>query len=140
MKISIPNNIGSDLRVLPVGLAEAVVDQLFLGTSKTGNPKVTVRYVVTSEMKTEDDQAPTTVGENVLETYSLQPQALWRLNQVYKEVAGENLPQGDYEEGVLEEMLNGTLKGTRWVLLLTTELNQEGKEYTSIEEKDYLKG
>ena len=140
MKISIPDNIGSNLRVLPVGPAEAVVDQLFLGTSKTGNPKVTVRYVVTSEMETEDALAPTTVGENVLETYSLQPQALWRLNQVYKEVGGENLPQGDYEEGVLEEMLNGTLKGTRWVLLLTTELNQEGKEYTSIQEKDYLKG
>lgn len=132
MKIIVPENVGGDLKVLPEGPCQAVVDRIIFGTSQTGNPKATVRWTVTSEMYPKDAPA-TSVGENVLDTYSLQSQALWRLNSLYKEATGNNLPQGDYTPEEFIDLIESELKGMEFNLILGTELSPEGDEQTRVQ-------
>ena len=133
MKISIPKDLGGDLRILPEGTCRAAVEGISLGKSKEGKPKATVRYVCLTELYPKDTPE-TSIGERILETFSLQPQALWRINDLYKEATGGNLPQGDYEDPELQEILEEALKGTEWNLLLETE-EYEGREQTKVQER-----
>lgn len=133
MKISIPKDLGGDLKVLPEGPCRAAIEGISLGKSKEDKPKATVRYVCLTELYPKD-QEETSIGERILETFSLQPQALWRINDLYKEATGDNLPQGDYEDPELQEILEEALKGTEWNLLLGTE-TYEGKDQTKVQER-----
>jgi len=133
MKISIPKDLGGELKTLPEGPCRAVIEGISLGKSKADQPKATVRYICLTELYPKG--APeSSIGERVLETFSLQSQALWRINDLYKEGTGESLPQGDYEEAELQELLEGALKGTEWNLLLGTE-EYEGREQTKVQER-----
>ena len=133
MKISIPKDLGGELKTLPEGPCRAVIEGISLGKSKADQPKATVRYICLTELYPKD--APeSSIGERVLETFSLQSQALWRINDLFKESTGENLPQGDYEDAELQEILEEALKGTEWNLLLGTE-EYEGREQTKVLER-----
>jgi hypothetical protein len=124
MNIVIPDNISTgDLHVLPNGVARAVLEKVMLGKSKSGNSKATFKYTIVEEM---DGATEPTVGEAVLETMSLQPQALFSLAAVWKAVTGEKLPQGDYEEKEFESMLNNTLAGSEWNLVLEAQVPRDG--------------
>ena len=133
MKISIPKDLGGELKTLPEGPCRAVIEGISLGKSKADQPKATVRYICLTELYSKS-ASETSIGERVLETFSLQSQALWRINDLYKEGTGESLPQGDYEEAELQELLEGALKGTEWNLLLGTE-EYEGREQTKVQER-----
>ena len=133
MRITIPKDVGGELKVLPEGTCRAAIEGLSLGKSKENQPKVTVRYICLTELYPSDSK-DSTIGERILETFSLQPQALWRINDLYKEATGENIPQGDYEDLELQEILEGDLKGTEWNLLLETE-TYEGREQTRVKER-----
>ena len=133
MRISIPKDLGGELKILPEGTCRAAIEGISLGKSKADQPKATVRYVCLTELYPKD--APeSSIGERILETFSLQSQALWRVNDLYKEAIGENLPQGDYEDAELQEILEEALKGTEWNLLLATE-EYEGREQTKVQER-----
>ena len=133
MKISIPKDLGGELKVLPEGTCRAAIEGVSLGKSKADQPKATVRYVCLTELYPKD--APeSSIGERILEFFSLQSQALWRINDLYKEATGENLPQGDYEDAELQGILEEGLKGTEWNLLLGTG-EYEGHEQTKIQER-----
>lgn len=124
MNIVIPDNIPTgELRVLPNGLATAVLEKIILGKSKSGHSKATFRYTITEEMAGAKEP---TVGEVVLETMSLQPQALFNLAGVWKQVTGEKLPMGDYDEKEFEAMLNNTLCGSEWDLMLEAQIPSDG--------------
>jgi len=133
MKISIPKDLGGELKTLPEGPCRAVIEGISLGKSKADQPKATVRYICLTELYPKD-ASESSIGERILETFSLQSQALWRINDLYKEGTGESLPQGDYEEAELQELLEGALKGTEWNLLLGTE-EYEGREQTKVQER-----
>jgi hypothetical protein len=126
MRITIPEEIGSSLRLLPEGVAVATLEKIMIGESKAHQPKATFRYTITEEMEGVPEGEPTTIGEHVLENYSLQPQALWKLNDTYKAVTGDRLPQGDYSPEELLEMLNETLTGTEWNLVLVNQVPADG--------------
>jgi len=133
MKITIPKDLGSELKVIPEGPCRAAIEGISLGKSKTDQPKATVRYVCLTELYPKG--APeSSIGERILETFSLQPQAIWRLNDLFKEATGENLPQGDYEDTEFQEILEEALKGTEWNLLLATEI-YDGREQTKVQER-----
>lgn len=93
--IDIPEDIGGgDLKVLPEDTYAASLTDLILGTSSTGNPKLTAVWVITSEFEGDwpfDGDRFLTMGEKVLETYSLLPQAIFGLNDLYKAKTGEQL-------------------------------------------------
>jgi hypothetical protein len=125
MRIHVPKDLGDELRLLPEGVAEATLERVIIGKSKAGQPKATLRYVLTSELPVNPNE-PSTIGETVLETYSLQEQALFRLNRTYREVTGERLPEGDYSPEELEEILNDALGGTQWTLVLGQEVPADG--------------
>jgi hypothetical protein len=128
MNITVPEAIGSsDLKVLPNGPCKAVIDKVMLGMSKGNQPKATVRWIVTSEMHPAGSKE-STIGEVVLETFSLQPQAIWNLNGLYKEATGERLPQGDFPPVEFESMLNTALKGHEANLILEAEPAGPGGE------------
>lgn len=119
LNIVVPENVGGELRLLPSGNARATLEKIMLGKSKgSGQAKATFRFTITDEMDNNDDDAPTTVGEAVLETYSLQPQAMFKLNDVYKAVTGERIPQGEWSPEEFEQKLNDDLTGTEWDLIL----------------------
>jgi hypothetical protein len=135
MKFKIPENVGGgELRVLPNDTYEMEVQDVFVGTSSTNNPKATIKLIVQSEFtgkKAADFQ--TCIGETVLETVSLQPQALWKVNDWVKGATGEGLPVGREFES-LEEFgayLKEVLIGSRWMVLTDTKTN-EGNEMTVV--------
>jgi len=138
MRISIPKDIAGGLKVLPEGPCRAAIEGVSVGKSKEGNPKATVRYVLLTELYKPEDQQ-TSIGERVLETFSLLPQALWNIGSFYKEATGENVPQGDYEDAELQETLEEGLKGTEWDLILETDLSPDGNEMTKVAERHLAK-
>lgn len=126
MEIRIPETFGNEpVRVR--GTVGAILEQIFVGTSKTGKPKATVSYVITEAIAVENG-ADSIEGGVVLETFSLQPKALFRLNDLYKQVTGVNLPHGSYSKEELEDMLNEALSGTDWTLQLDLRVPEGGTE------------
>jgi hypothetical protein len=125
MQISIPEDLGGELRKLE-GVAQATSQSFSFGTSKSGNPKLTLKYVITDEMDGIGEDEPSAVGETVLETFSLQPQALWKLNELYKQCTGEKLPQGDYSKEEFEELLNENIIGVDFNLVLELKIPDDG--------------
>ena len=122
IKISIPENVGGDLRLLPEDTYEAAIQDLFFGTSQKGFPKITVKWIVQSEYTGKHGKDyQSTVGENVLEAYSLQPNAVWKLNSLYKLVTGDRLPQGDYTEEEFTSLIKDALIGSEALLDVATD-------------------
>jgi hypothetical protein len=151
MQIKVPSDIGSDLKILPEGVADATISDLFLGTSTTGNPKVTVKYLISSQMPTKgqtyiDDNGEeqafpkdfNTVGEVVLETFSLQPQALFNLNSLWKSVTSSNLPQGDYSPEEFIDLLKEELKGRDFKLALEHGRTNRGEIQTQVKKRTFV--
>jgi len=126
MRIIVPEDIGGELRKLE-GPCRATLDKIIIGKSKANQPKATFRYVITddSQLKIPEGQ-PSAVGETVLETFSLQPQAMFRLNDLYKAALGERLPQGDFSLEEFEAALNDALAGTEWNLMLELQVPTDG--------------
>jgi len=126
MRIIVPEDIGGELRKLK-GPCKATLDKIIIGKSKANQPKATFRYVITddSQLKIPEGQ-PSAIGETVLETFSLQPQAMFRLNDLYKTVTGERLPQGDFSHEEFEAALNDALAGTEWNLMLKLQVPTDG--------------
>ena len=119
MQIHVPEDLSGDLRLLPEGTYEAAIQDFFLGKSKEGNPKLTCKWVITSEWSESVSKTTgkvkkgyvTTVGENILDNFSLLPQSLWKLNSLWKAVTGEKLPHGDYDANDLLDKVKSALVG-----------------------------
>lgn len=140
MRITIPEQIGGELRKLE-GPCKAILEKVMIGESKTRNPKATFRYTITEEMDCIKEGEASAIGESVLETFSLQPQAIFRLNDVYKEVTGERLPQGDYGPEEIELMLNESLVGSEWNLALELQIPTDGsstEERTTVVKREFV--
>jgi len=129
MQIHVPVDLGGDLRLLPDDTYEAAIQDFFLGKSKEGNPKLTCKWVITSEYTGKHGKGyVTTVGENVLDDFSLLPQALWRLNSLYKAITGEKIPHGDYEnEGFLELVKSALVGASGHIELITDDGSGEDR-------------
>jgi len=142
MNIVIPENVGGgDVMLLPEGLARATLDRIILGTSQAGHPKATFRYVVTEEMAEKTEDGSPTTGAVVLDTISLQPQALFTLAGIYKQVTKESLSslQGNYSEEEFGALLNERLCGTEWNLILKREIGPDGEPRTVIKKQTFIK-
>lgn len=113
MQIHVPEDMGDTLKVFEEDVYDAAVKRLSIGTSKTsGEPKVTVAWVVNSEYSGKKGKNyESTVGNVVLDTYSLQPQAIWRLNDTYITLTGDRLPQGNYSKEEFEQILKDNMVG-----------------------------
>ena len=136
MKIHIPEGLGGELKVME-GSTKASLDKIVWGLSQTKQPKATFMYTVLDELSTDKSQ-PTTVGERVLETFSLQPQALFKLNDVYKAATDEGLPVGDYSEEEFHQLVEDALLETEWQLNLQKGMDQNGKERTEVGQRAFL--
>lgn len=137
MKITIPDDIGGELKVLPNGQYSGVLTNLILGKSAAGNPKLTGMYTITSEGY-DDPTEGSTVGEKVLETFSLLPQALFNINRLYKSVTKENIPLGDYEYEDLLIILLDSLKGQEFNLILEQDISPTtGQPMTKVKERTF---
>jgi len=144
MNIKVPENVGgSDLRMLPVTnpLYEAQLTDIFLGKSGTGNPKATVKFTVTSEYTGPEAKAKdfeSTVGATIIETYSLQEQAIWKLNDLYKKVTGERLPAGEIPEEQFLAMLKKALVGANFSLILKWGKSNKNEDRLEIEKYEVI--
>jgi len=130
--IHVPEEMGGgDLRLLE-GIARASLQKVLLGTSKANQPKATVKFILTEDMDGIKDGEPSTIGEPVLESFSLQPQAMWKINDLYKAVMGANIEHKDYTPQEFAAMLNEALTGTEWDLVLEIQTNRDGKPQTVV--------
>lgn len=121
MRIIVPEDLGGELRVLN-GTCHVILEKISFGKSRKNQPKVTFKYLIDQEMEGEEN----TIGEAVLETFSLQPQALFKLNEVYIQVTGERLPMGEFSEEEFTQMLNETLTGREFNLYLEAQIPADG--------------
>ncbi len=142
MNVKVPQDIGGgDLRMLPVTnpLYEAQLSDIYLGKSGTGNPKATVKFIVTSDYEGPEAKAKDfeqTKGATILESYSLQEQAIWKLNDLFKKVTGERLPAGETTEEEFLNMLKKALVGTDFKLLMKIGKTNKGEERMEIEKME----
>jgi hypothetical protein len=128
--ISVPKDMGSgDLRSDIVGLAKAELVKLHWGTSRANRPKVTIEFVILEDVPGIE---PPTTGEKVLESASLQPQALWKLNAYYKSATDEDIPEGDYSFVEFQEIIEKALLGTKWDLDLFTGQDDKQQPRTQV--------
>lgn len=117
IKITIPKDFGGELKKLPEDTYEAVLQDLFGGLSQAKKPKITVKWLIQSEYSGDHGKDyESTIGQNVLESYSLQENAMWKLNGLYKQVTGDNLPHKDFEMEELVEFLKDALKGQEFAI------------------------
>jgi hypothetical protein len=137
MKIHIPEGLGGGELKLMTGSTKATLDKIAWGLSQAKQPKATFMYTVLDELNS-DDGLPTTVGERVLETFSLQPQALFKLNDVYKAATDEGLPVGDYSEEEFHGLIEDALLETEWQLVLKEGMDQNGKARTEVDSRAFL--
>ncbi len=142
MNVRVPEKLGGgDLRVLPVTnpLYQGTIEDVFIGKSGTGNPKATVKYILTSEYEGPEAKAKdfeSTIGAVVLETFSLQEQAIWRLNDLFKQCTDERIPQGDFTEEEFGDILKDALIGTDFNLFLKVEADNKGVDKTQVEQRE----
>lgn len=127
--ISVPKDLGGDVRSDIEGIGSAQLMALYWGTSKQNKPKVTVEFIMTEDIP---DIDPPTTGEKILEACSLQPQALWKLNSYYKQVAKEDIPSKDYSLEEFKALMEETLIGTEWDLELTIGTDDKNNPRTQI--------
>ena len=142
MKIHIPKDIGDELPLLPDGPCTAVPKNVFIGKnlSKAGNHKLCIKWIVTSEMYTDNEQS--SIGEPVLDKYALVDNALWRLSDTLKGVTDIDLnalckektgsDSGDIEPSDLAEWVQEKIVGQELNLLLKAE-TFEGKTRTKVQ-------
>lgn len=137
MQIHVPEDVGGeDLRLFPEDTYSASLSDWFLGKGKASQqPKLTAKWVVTSEPTDPDvtkrKDFESTIGSEILDTYSLQPQALWKLNGLYKQVTGEKLPHGDFDAEGFHQMIKETLTGVEADLDIVTDTGS-GEERSMI--------
>lgn len=138
VQVRIPEDIGSSLRVFQEDTYEARIRDVYVKLSKESQePKATVSWVVTSEYsgKKAKDHI-TTVGEVVLETFSLQPQAVWNLNDLYTAATGDRIPQGEFEGDSFEQLLKNALTGFTCKIRLIQD-DYTGSTRMKVEERIY---
>lgn len=143
MEIVIPEGLSSgEVVVLPEGMARAMLDKIILGVSQAGKPKATFRYILTEEMSEKMPDGSPTMGAVVLDTVSLQPQALFTLAGIYKQATKENLSElggKTFSEEEFGAILNERLCGTEWNLILKQEIGQDGEPRTTIKKQTFVK-
>ena len=133
MRFVIPENMGSDLRLLPADTYSAEISDIFLGKSQSGQPKATVKYTITSEFTGKRGaDFESTIGATTLETFSLQPQALFNINGLYKTANGTNIPQGDFDEEQFLQVLKDGLIGKQFNLQLGVGVSPSGNEKNDV--------
>ena len=127
--ISIPKDMGGDLRNDLEGVVAGQLVGLHWGTSKQQKPKVTIEFVLTEDI---GGIEPPTTGEKVLEACSLQSQALWKINGYYKQVKGEDMPAGDMSFEEFKAFIEEALIGTEWDLDLQIAADDKGNPRTGV--------
>jgi len=145
VQIHVPEDLGGKLKVLPETQVDASIQDVFLGTSGTGNPKATVKWIITEEvdkklLKTvkEYNDLDTTVGENVLETFSLLPNALWNLNDLFEGITGDRIPANEtgFSTEEFEALCKESLTGGEARLDLEN-ADDSGEMRTQVKERAY---
>lgn len=135
MKIRVPENVEGELRIIPDDTYKANVKDIFLGKSGTGNPKITVKYIITTETSKPVAGEPSTIGEVILETMSLQEQALFNVAGLYKACTGEKLPMGDYEMEEFVEIIKKNCLGSELFITVKKEKNNRDQDVMQVEGK-----
>lgn len=128
--IQVPKDIGQgNLRSDIMGVCRAELTKMHWGTSRQQKPKVTIEFILTEDV---EGLEPPTTGEKVLEACSLQPQALWKLNQYYKGATEEDIPSQEYTMQSFQDLIEGALIGSKWDLDLTIGADDKGEPRTQI--------
>lgn len=127
--ISVPKDLGGDLRNDIQGVAKGTLTAMHWGKSQEGKPKVTIEFILTEDIP---GLEPPTTGEKVLESCSLQPQALWKLNIYYKGAKEEDLPSGDHSFEAFQAIVEEALLETEWDLDLMVGMDNKNNPRTQI--------
>ena len=139
MKIHVPENLGAGkLRILPEDTYKAVVSDAFHKIAGSGKPVCYFRWTLKSECTKpniiKDPNYISTVGEAVLDSYSLQEQAFWRIASDLETLTGESLPEGDYDSEDPVKMIKENVVGCEASIRLEVETTNKGNQRMKVAE------
>jgi hypothetical protein len=136
MKIHVPEDMGDSLKMFESDVYDATVKRVSVGEARSsGAPKCTIAWVISSEFSGKRPKGyESTVGNIVLDTYSLQEQALWRLNDTVVTLTGSRIPQGEFSKEEFEAWLKDNLVGLSGKLKVVREEDNRGRERMNVEE------
>lgn len=140
MQIIIPEDQGGTLKQLS-GTCRGTVQKISMGSSKTNQPKCTFKYTITDDSGLALEDGDSAIGDDVLETFSLQPQAIFSLSDTWKQVTGDKIPLGNYTKEEFQKLLEETFIGTEWDLFLALEVPGDGssaEERTVVKKKTFV--
>jgi len=128
------DQLSSDLALMPEDTYSAELTDITTKLSKSSQQPVSwFIWTVTSDPLEPIDEElfpdlqGSTVGKKVLDSYSLQENAIWRLNQIFKILTQENLPTDqDYSMEEFNEMLKERLVGSDVTMQLSIEEDNNG--------------
>ncbi len=141
MKYVVPTDIGSSLRVLPPDTYEAEITDVIFGESAQQKPKCTIIFTLKSDFTgLKGDDFRSCIGEKVIDTVSLQPQAMFKINDYFKAATGDRIPANEdgYDKAEFEELIKENLIGASMSVLLETDSSQ-GDERTKVKKFTGLK-
>ena len=139
MKYVVPENVGNELRVLPPDTYLTEVKDVIFGESKANMPKCTIILTVISEYSgTKSADFQSTIGETIIDSFSLQPQAMFRINDYYKAATGERIPAKEYDVEEFQEMIKSSLIGVK-LDVLTENDSSQGEDRTKVKKFSAVK-
>ncbi len=127
--ISVPKDMGGEIRDDIQGVCKAELTKLHWGQSKQNKPKVTMEFILQEDILGIE---PPTTGEKILEACSLQSQALWKLNGYYKESQKQDIPSKEYTVEEFQELIENALLGSVWDLELMIGEDDKGNPRTQV--------
>lgn len=135
VQITVPDDLGGDLRLLPEETYEAEISSITVKEASTGNPICYINWVIRSEYPGKKPKGfQSCIGEHVLDQYSLLPQSLWRINNLFKMVTGDKIPAGDYEdEAAFQALLEEALIGFEGRISIMTD-DGSGEERSKVDQ------
>jgi hypothetical protein len=127
MKIVIPDTFDD---TIPPGEYELAIENVSVRESRSGNPKLVVKWCVVND----DERA----GAAIFEHYSLLPQALWKLNNLYRTVTGEKLPSGAFSIDEFISLMQEKLCGARFKAVVGETISENGNVSNEITEREFI--
>jgi hypothetical protein len=112
------DHVAMGIKTLEPGTYRVTITRADKQQSKSGNPMVVFEYT---------DQEG---GGKIPDFVPIIEEAAWRFNSIYKACTGEDIPEGDYSEEELQNMLIEACLNQELVILVEEDTDQNGQPTT----------
>lgn len=123
----------SGFGTLPPAIYRVMFASYKVKSSKAGNTMICPEFTVLSQGP---DESVKTVGRKLFDNWVLCEASLGVVNSAYKALSGQDLPEGEFEEAQLVEIITNNVMGKEVLVDVRIEPGTDGKDRNVI--KKYL--